>query len=316
MAATTVTAASAPAASADAGPAPPPQESGPTFYASSTGLDFIDLVHLDERVVHTRLHEAVLFRTLVCSGGANSACPTWRRASFTAAPIGPAPPAPSQTCGVPVTPAAAEPINVKRLKSYRDHVTRNLAPTVAKGFATAARAAGIILAAPPPSATATTATATATVPPPQPSGSPTAAAPAPAGNTAVGPAGSAISTGGAASSPAIRQPLQKQGHHYTSSGGGVGGCSPSPRTATIVNATGSVPNGLSGSVATVAAAAANAGGSVAAASAAAAAVAGVEAPLEAPRAAAKVVAAAAAAWGPPPTDDSESVGSGGGLFDF
>ncbi|PNW86123.1 hypothetical protein CHLRE_02g074200v5 [Chlamydomonas reinhardtii] len=307
--ATAATAASAPAPTSSA-VAAPPQESGPTYY-ESTGLDFIDLVHLDERVVHTRLHEAVLFRTLVCSAGATSACPTWRRASFTAAPTAPAPPAPSHTCGAPVASAAAEPINVKRLKSYRDHVTRNLAPTVAKGFATAARAAGIIIAAAPP---ATAAIAAASSQQPSAKTSPTATA-ASTGSLAVGPAGNASSsTGGvASSSPASRQQLQKQGqaqlqgqthHHNTSAGGGGGGSSPrpSPRTAISVKATGSAPSGLSGSVAAMAA------------SAAASAAVALERP---PVAVAAKVVAAAAAWGPPPANDIEVVGSGaGGMFDF
>ncbi|PNH07382.1 hypothetical protein TSOC_006169 [Tetrabaena socialis] len=86
---------------------------------ASSGHDFVDLIGLDDSTVLSRLQDAVTYRVLV--GGASS--PTRE--------------------GVPL--AAAGAFNLKQLKSYRDNVTRNCAPTVARGFAAAAKSAGHVL---------------------------------------------------------------------------------------------------------------------------------------------------------------------------
>ncbi|GLC64030.1 hypothetical protein PLESTF_000110800 [Pleodorina starrii] len=85
----------------------------------SSGLDFIDLVGMDDSIVWNRLQDAVTYRVLVGQ-------PSLIRQ--------------------PSRPTHAKTFNVKQLKLYRDNVTRNLAPTVARGFANAARAAGHVIA--------------------------------------------------------------------------------------------------------------------------------------------------------------------------
>ncbi|KAG2488966.1 hypothetical protein HYH03_012583 [Edaphochlamys debaryana] len=113
---------------------------GPT----SSGLDFIDLVHLEPAIVQLCLEDAVTFRN-VC----DCANPMRMRNSARAYEH-----APSRDN---VAARAKSPVprrfNVNMLANYRDNVTRNLAPTVAHGFANAARAAGLALAAPQPGST-------------------------------------------------------------------------------------------------------------------------------------------------------------------
>ncbi|GIL59099.1 hypothetical protein Vafri_14052 [Volvox africanus] len=91
----------------------------------SSGLDFIDLVGLDDSTVWNRLQDAVTYRVLVDRGPAKE---------------------------VLHTATQFESFNIKQLKSYRDNVTRNLAPTVARGFANAARGAGHVISATPSTA--------------------------------------------------------------------------------------------------------------------------------------------------------------------
>ncbi|GLI62430.1 hypothetical protein VaNZ11_005049 [Volvox africanus] len=111
----------------------------------SSGLDFIDLVGLDDSTVWNRLQDAVTYRVLVDRGPAKE---------------------------VLHTATHIESFNVKQLKSYRDNVTRNLAPTVARGFANAARGMGNVISATPSTASHSVATLKT---------APRAAAPPPAG---------------------------------------------------------------------------------------------------------------------------------------
>ncbi|GIL69965.1 hypothetical protein Vretimale_10040 [Volvox reticuliferus] len=92
---------------------------------ASSGLDFIDLVGLDESTVWNRLQDAVTYRVLVGCGPAKEFLRTATH---------------------------IHSFNVKQLKSYRDNVTRNLAPTVARGFANAARGVGHVISAGPSTA--------------------------------------------------------------------------------------------------------------------------------------------------------------------
>ncbi|EFJ44152.1 hypothetical protein VOLCADRAFT_106527 [Volvox carteri f. nagariensis] len=104
-----------PAPHGDAGPRLGADHGEPAPIPPSSGLDFIDLVGLDDSTVWNCLQDALTYRVLV------GKCPA-KEFSRSA--------------------AHTDSFNVKQLKLYRDNVTRNLAPTVARGFANAARAAG------------------------------------------------------------------------------------------------------------------------------------------------------------------------------
>ncbi|GLC37571.1 hypothetical protein PLESTB_001672500 [Pleodorina starrii] len=91
---------------------------GPATIVSSSGLDFIDfIVGMDAREADSRFRDAQTFRTLF-------PCPNA------------APEPPPRTA----ERRSGSGLNLKQLTSFRDHVTRNLAPTVAHGFVKATAA--------------------------------------------------------------------------------------------------------------------------------------------------------------------------------